>query len=215
VKIRGFRIELGEIEAMLGQHPGVQETVVMVREDVPGNKRLVAYVVVNQALAPTIPQLHEFLKQKLPEYMVPAAIVLLEALPLTPNGKVDRRALPVPDTARPELQEAFVAPRDNLELQLAQIWEDVLNVRPIGVTDNFFNLGGHSLLAVRLMAQIQQQFGQNLPLATLFQAPTIEQLATTVRQPTRSEDWSPLVKIQQGGSKRPFFCLPGAGGNVL
>jgi amino acid adenylation domain-containing protein/non-ribosomal peptide synthase protein (TIGR01720 family) len=215
VKIRGFRIELGEIERALAQHPAVQETVVAIREDVPGNKRLVAYVVIKGELASTIPDLHEFLKQKLPEYMVPAAIMLLESLPLTPNGKINRRALPEPDTARPELQEAFIAPRDSLELQLAQIWEDVLNVSPIGVTDNFFNLGGHSLLAVRLMAQVQQQFAQNLPLATLFQAPTIEQLATTLRLPTHSLEWSPLVKIQQGGSKRPFFCLPGTGGNVL
>jgi amino acid adenylation domain-containing protein len=215
VKIRGFRIELGEIEAVLGQHPAVQETVVVVREDIPGSKRLIAYVVVNQTSAPTVSQLHQFLKQKLPEYMIPSAIVKLEALPLTPNGKVDRRALLAPDTARPELQSAFVAPRDTLELQLVQIWEDVLNVRPIGVTDNFFNLGGHSLLAVRLIALLQQQFGQNLPLATLFQAPTIEHLASNLRQPTDRQQWSPLVKIQSGGSKRPFFCVPGAGGNVL
>lgn len=215
VKLRGFRIELGEIEAVLGQHPAVQKTVVMVREDVPGNKRLVAYVVVNQTSVPTVSQLHQFLKQKLPEYMIPSAIVKLEALPLTPNGKVDRRALLAPDTARPELQSAFVAPRDTLELQLVQIWEDVLNVRPIGVTDNFFTLGGHSLLAVRLIALLQQQFGQNLPLATLFLAPTIEHLASTLGQPTDERQWSPLVKIQSGGSKRPFFCVPGAGGNVI
>ena len=215
VKLRGFRIELGEIEAVLGQHPAVAETVVMVREDVPGNKRLVAYVVVNQTSVPTVSQLHQFLKQKLPEYMIPSAIVKLEALPLTPNGKVDRRALLATDTARPELQSAFVAPRDTLELQLAQIWEDVLNIRPIGVTDNFFTLGGHSLLAVRLIALLQQQFGQNLPLATLFLAPTIEHLASTLRQPTDQRQWSPLVKIQSGGSKRPFFCVPGAGGNVI
>jgi thioesterase domain-containing protein/acyl carrier protein len=215
VKIRGFRIELGEIEAVLGQHPAVQETVVIDREDVPGNKRLVAYVVVNQTSAPTVSQLHQFLKQKLPEYMIPSAIVKLEALPLTPNGKVDRRALLAFDTARPELQSAFVAPRDTLELQLAQIWEDVLNVRPIGVTDNFFTLGGHSLLAVRLIALLQQQFGQNLPLTTLFLAPTIEHLASTLGQPTDERQWSPLVKIQPGGSKRPFFCVPGSGGNVI
>jgi acyl carrier protein len=215
VKIRGFRIELGEIEAVLGQHPAVDETVVVVREDVPGNKRLVAYVVVNQTSAPTVSQLHQFLKQKLPDYMIPSAIVKLEALPLTPNGKVDRRALLALDTARPELQSAFVAPRDTLELQLAQIWEDVLNVRPIGVTDNFFTLGGHSLLAVRLIALLQQQFEQNLPLATLFLAPTIEHLASTLGQPMDERQWSPLVKIQSGGSKRPFFCVPGAGGNVI
>ncbi|MBW4457213.1 MAG: amino acid adenylation domain-containing protein [Nostoc indistinguendum CM1-VF10] len=215
VKIRGFLIDLGEIEAVLGQHPALQEAVVMAREDVPGNKRLVAYVVPHLKSAPTFSDLRRFLKKKLPEYMMPATFVMLQALPLTPNGKVDRRALPAPNTDRPELQEAFVAPRDTLELQLAQIWESVLDVRPIGVTDNFFNLGGHSLLAVRLMAQIHQQFGQNLSLATLFQAATIEQLASTLRKPSGSLPWSPLVKIQPGGSKRPFFCLPGSGGNVL
>jgi amino acid adenylation domain-containing protein len=215
VKIRGFRIEPGEIEVVLAQHPAVQEIVVIAREDVPGNKRLVAYLVVNQTSAPTVSQLHQFLKQKLPEYMIPSAIVNLEALPLTPNGKVDRRALLATDTARPELQSAFVAPRDTLELQLTHIWEDVLNVRPISVTDNFFNLGGHSLLAVRLIALLQQQFGQNLPLATLLQAPTIEHLATTLRQPKDETQWAPLVKIQPRGSKRPFFCVPGAGGNVI
>ncbi|MEH2211066.1 amino acid adenylation domain-containing protein [Nostoc sp.] len=215
VKIRGFRIELGEIETVLNQHPGVQESVVIVREDVPGNKRLVAYVVLNQTDTCAIAQLHQFLKQKLPDYMVPLAIVELEALPLMPNGKVNRRALPQSDIARPELEETFIAPRDFLELQLVHIWEDVLDVRPIGVNDNFFNLGGHSLLAVRLMAQIQSQFGQNLPLATLFQAPTIEQMATTLRQDAGFLHDSPLVKIQSRGSKRPFFCLPGAGGNAI
>jgi aspartate racemase len=234
VKIRGFRIELGEIEAVLGQHPAIDETVVMVREDVPGDKRLVAYVVVNQATAPTVSQLHQFLKQKLPEYMIPSAIVKLEALPLTPNGKVDRRALLALDTARAELQSAFVVPRDTLELQLAHIWEDVLNVRPIGVTDNFFTLGGHSLLAVRLLAQIEKAFGKNLPLATLFQSPTIEQLAKILHQsgwslddssePKKSTTFveyqtnflnqerlsalqSSLVPIQPHGLKPPLFCV--------
>jgi aspartate racemase len=215
VKLRGFRIELGEIETVLNQHPSVQESVVLVREDVPSIKRLVAYVVVNQVPAPAMQELQHFFKEKLPDYMLPSAFVLLEALPLTPNGKVDRRALPAPNTDRPELQSAFVAPRDPLELQLAHIWEDLLDVRPIGVTDNFFNLGGHSILAVRLMAQIQHQFGQNLPLAKLFQAATIEQLANTLRQPTTSLPWSPLVEIQPGGSKRPIFCMPGGGGNVI
>ncbi|WP_460207482.1 amino acid adenylation domain-containing protein [Scytonema sp. NUACC21] len=215
VKIRGFRIELGEIESVLSQHPAVQESVVIAREDVPGNKRLVAYVVVNQTPAPESKQLQQFVKQKLPEYMVPSAIVLLETLPLTPNGKVNRRALPAPDTVIAERQETRIAPRDTLELQLAQIWESVLDVRSIGVTDDFFSLGGHSLLAIRLMAQIQQQFGQNLSLATLFQAPTIEQLARTIHQQTGSLHWSSLVEIQPRGSKTPFFCVPGAGGHAL
>jgi thioesterase domain-containing protein/acyl carrier protein len=215
VKIRGFRIELGEIEAVLGQHPVVAETVVVVREDVPGSKRLVAYVVVNQLAAPTIPELQHFLKQHLPEYMVPSAFVLLSVLPLTPNGKVDRRALPAPDTFCFSLKASFVSPRDTLELQLVQIWEEVLDVHPVGVRDDFFDLGGHSLLAITLMARIQQKFGKNLPLATLFQGATIENLASSLRQQTGSPSWSTLIAIQPHGPKRPLFCVHPGGGTVL
>lgn len=212
VKIRGFRIELGEIEAVLGQHPIVDKTVVVVREDVPGNKRLVAYLVVNQVPAPTILELQQFLKQKLPEYMVPSAFVLLDVLPLTSNGKIDRRALPAPDTFSLSLKTSFVSPRDTLELQLVQIWEEILDVHPVGVRDNFFDLGGHSLLAITLMARIHQKFGKNLPLAALFQGATIEHLASILRQQTDSLSWSTLIEIQPGGSKRPLFCIhPGAG----
>ena len=147
--------------------------------------------------------------------MIPSAFVMLEALPLTPNGKIDRRALPEPELDREILKTDFVAPRDTLELQLAQIWENVLNVHPIGIRNNFFALGGHSLLAVRLMAQIQQQFQKHLPLATLFQSPTIAQLAELLRQETDRMAWSSLVPIQPNGSKLPFFCVPGSGGNVI
>jgi len=160
--------------------------------------------------------LRRFAEERLPEYMVPSAFVVLDALPLTPNGKVDRSLLTAPNQAgSDDLQDAFVAPRNTLELQLAHIWEDILGISPIGVTNNFFDLGGHSLLAVRLIAQIQKQFGQNLPLATLFQRATIEQLALILRQQISSPSWSPLVAIQPGGFKRPFFCVHPAGGNVL
>ena len=162
-----------------------------------------------------LPELRRFAEERLPEYMVPSAFVVLEALPLTPNGKVDRSLLPAPNRTGSDLQDAFVAPRDTLELQLAHIWEDLLDVSPIGVTNNFFDLGGHSLLAVRLIAQIQKQFGQNLPLTTLFQGATIDQLAGILRQQNSSPSWSPLVAIQPGGSQRPFFCVHPAGGNVL
>jgi amino acid adenylation domain-containing protein len=215
VKIRGFRIELGEIEAALAQHPVVRETVVLAQQDAPSDKRLIAYVVTYEGQEPTVSELRRFLKEKLPEYMVPSTFVMLETLPLTPNGKLDRRALPAPDTSRRGLEEGFVSPRDTIELQLAQIWEDVLDVHPVGVRDNFFDLGGHSLLAVNLIAKIQQQFGKNLPLATLFQGSTIEHLAGILSQQTDSLSWSPLVTIQSGGSKRPFFCVPGGGGNVI
>jgi acyl carrier protein len=182
VKIRGFRVELGEIEAVLGQHPTVRETVVMAREDVLGEKRLVAYVVPNQAQAPPISELHHFLKEKLPEYMVPAAFVFLDALPLTPNGKVDRRALPAPDRSRPELGRTFVAPRTFVEEGLARIWAEVLRLERVGIHDNFFELGGHSLLATQVISRMCDAFQVELPLRSLFEAPTVADLAVILVQ---------------------------------
>jgi aspartate racemase len=215
VKIRGFRIELGEIEAALDQHPAVREAVVLAREDTPGEKRLVAYVVAEQESHPTANDLRSFLKEKLPEHMVPALFVPLDALPLMPNGKVDRRALPAPDRTRPELEKAFVAPRDDLELQLAQIWEEVLGVRPVGVRDNFFELGGHSLLAVRLFALIEKRLSRKLPLTTVFQGATVEHLASLLRQQAKPGPQSSLVAIKPDGSKRPLFLVHPAGGHVF
>ncbi|HEY9693964.1 MAG TPA: amino acid adenylation domain-containing protein [Oculatellaceae cyanobacterium] len=207
VKIRGFRIELGEIEAILAQHPSIQTAVVIVWEDTLDKKRLVAYLVANQLPAPSSGELSYFLKQKLPDYMVPSAFVFLETLPLTPNGKINRRALPAPD--QQDLEETFVAPQDDLELQLVRIWEKVLGVQPIGIQNNFFELGGHSLLAVHLLAQIEKTFGKNLPLPTLLQAPTVEQLANIIR----SQGWSPpkelLVPLKSGNDQPPLFCIYG------
>jgi amino acid adenylation domain-containing protein/non-ribosomal peptide synthase protein (TIGR01720 family) len=177
IKIRGFRIELGEIEAVLGQHPAVDETVVVVREDVPGNKRLVAYVVVNQATAATIPYLQQFLKQKLPAYMMPSAFVLLDALPLTPNGKVDRHALPTPDMTSSEGEEALVAPQTPVEKVLAGIWAEVLGLEKLGIHNNFFEVGGDSILSIQIIARANQA-GLKLTPKQLFQYPTIAELAT-------------------------------------
>jgi amino acid adenylation domain-containing protein len=213
VKIRGFRIELGEIEAVLSQHPEVEEAVVIAREDQPGNQHLVAYVIANGAMS-GVNVLRNFLKDKLPDYMVPSAIVILEKMPLTPNGKIDRRALPAPDIQL-SLTNSFAPPRDNLELQLTQIWEEVLNIHPIGIRDNFFELGGHSLLAISLIAKIQSAFGKNLSLAAFFQGATIESLANILRSYTVSPSWSTLVTIQSGGSKQPFFCVHPGVGTVL
>jgi thioesterase domain-containing protein/acyl carrier protein len=215
VKIRGFRIELGEIEAALGQHPAVREAVVLAPEDAPGERRLAAYVVAEREPLPITTDLRSFLKEKLPEYMVPASFVLLDALPLMPSGKVDRRALPAPDRAGPESEKAFVAPRDDLELQLTRIWEEVLGVRPIGVRDNFFELGGHSLLAARLFASIENRLGKKLPLATVFQGATVEHLAGILRQDFKPAPQSSLVPLQPGGSKRPLFLVHPAGGHVF
>jgi len=318
VKIRGFRIELGEIESLLAQHPDVDSAVFVAREDTPGNKQLVAYIVSNlipdripyqsecqleldgnaiklhtadistggvgvvgvpaidegrsvrlhvQLLEESFPRwlcgtvvwsrpphagvrfhltpneqalvdqtvsylleiqglwktlqrtvtrnLRDYLKQKLPEYMIPNAFVLMKALPLTTNGKVDRRSLRTPDTSHITPEITFVAPRSNLEMQLVKIWETVLNVYPLGVRDCFFERGGHSLLAVCLMTQIQQQFGKYLPLASLFQNSTIEHQASLLLQQTDFQPSSPLVAIQTAGSQPPFFCVHPVGGNVL
>jgi acyl carrier protein len=177
VKIRGFRIELGEIEAVLSQHPVVQESVVIAREDVPGNKRLVAYVVVNQTSGPTVGELRQFLKAKLPEYMVPSAIVLQEVLPLTPNGKVDRKALPSPQGLRPELTADYVAPQSELERTIATVWQEVLQVEKVGIHDNFFDLGGHSLLVIQVHGKLRQALDWELSVVDIFQYPTISALA--------------------------------------
>ncbi|MBN3990706.1 MAG: amino acid adenylation domain-containing protein [Nostoc sp. NMS2] len=181
VKIRGFRIELGEIEALLVSHPTVWESVVVVREDELGDKRLVAYVVPQVEESPIVPELRQFLKEKLPEYMLPSAFVLLESLPLTPNGKVDRRALPKPDIDS-TLRELYVAPRTPIEEMLAQIWSQVLKVEQVGIYDNFFELGGHSLLATQLVSRIRNIFKVELPLRELFAAATVAELAQSIGQ---------------------------------
>jgi amino acid adenylation domain-containing protein len=215
VKIRGFRIELGEIEFALGSHAEVREAVVVARQSPSGDNRLIAYVVPRSAdRAPTMSELHAHLRQSLPEHMLPAAVVVLPSFPLTPNGKVDRQALPAPDATRDRLGGPLVAPRSRLELQLVQLWEQVLGVSPIGVTDHFFDLGGHSMLAVQLMADVQRVIGRPLTLATLLEAGTIERLAQHLdASPTGPA--SPLVGMRSTGSKRPFFCVHPATGSVL
>jgi len=175
VKVRGFRIELGEIEAALVEHPGVRQAVTVAREDEPGEKQLVAYVVAHEGWSPGAGELRAHLKQSLPDYMMPSAFVMLEALPLTPNGKVDRRALPIPEGRLEE--RIYAGPRTPSEELLAAIFGDVLRLERVGVHDNFFDLGGHSLLAMRVTARARQTFGVELPLRTLFEAPTIAELA--------------------------------------
>jgi amino acid adenylation domain-containing protein len=217
VKVRGFRVELGEIEAVLGRHPSVREAVSLAREDAPGDKRIVAYVVAEPDAAVTARELRQYLRGKLPEYMVPSAFVLLESFQLTHNGKIDRRALPPPGGGDSE-SNLFAAPRDLLELRLARIWEEILRVAPVGVRDNFFELGGHSMLAVRLMSRIQQALGVALPLATLFQQATIEHQAGLLRKRAGEGAHgfeSSLVEIQAGGPRTPFFCVHPGGGHVL
>ncbi|MEH2220998.1 MAG: amino acid adenylation domain-containing protein [Nostoc sp.] len=181
VKIRGFRIELGEVEAVLSQHSDVQASCVIAREDTPGDKRLVAYVVAHQNSTPTTSKLRQFLKAKLPEYMVPNAFVILESLPITPSGKLDRRALPVPDLYS-DCTDKYVAPRTPIEELLAQIWVQVLKLELVGIYDNFFELGGHSLLATQLVSRIRNIFKVELPLRDLFARATVAELALFIEQ---------------------------------
>lgn len=216
VKVRGFRIELGEIEAALSAHPAVRECAVVVREAAGGDKQLVGYAAVDASENLTSRDLRTYLLAKLPEYMSPTTFVILDALPLTANGKVDRKNLSYPgEESRSEMQADFLAPRDAVEQQLAEIWESVLDIRHIGVRSNFFDLGGHSITAVRLLAQIQKRFGQELPLNSLMRASTIEAMADLIREQVGALDWSPIVEIQPQGSKPPFFCVHPVGGNVL
>lgn len=203
VKIRGYRIELGEIEAVLEQHPGVREAVVLAREDEPGDKRLVAYVVPNGRQKPTSGELRRLLQEKLPDYMVPSAFVTLEAMPLTPNGKVDRRALPAPAPTRPELERAFVAPRTLVEIKLAEIWAQVLGIEQIGIHDNFFELGGHSLASTQAMLRVLESFQIEMPLLSIFETPTIASLAERVeqvRQTGQGQVLLPLEPVSRDGS---------------
>jgi aspartate racemase len=177
VKVRGYRIELGEIETTLSEHPAVKETVVLAREDTPGDKRLVAYVV-GKGEAPAASDLKEHLASRLPSYMLPAAFVTLEALPLTENGKVDRKALPAPE--RTGLEAEYVAPRTPTEEKLARIWAEVLKVERVGVHDNFFELGGHSLLATQVVSRINQKFNLSVPLRVIFEESTLAGIASYI-----------------------------------
>ena len=215
VKLRGFRIELGEIEAVLGQHPGVGEAVVVVREERPGDRRLVGYVVGKGEVEPEGEELRQFLRDRLPEYMVPAVLVRLDDFPLTPSGKVDRSVLPAPQREQRSEEGEVLVPRDAVELRLTRMWEALLGVQPVGLQDDFFEVGGHSLLAVRLFAEIEQTFGKKLPVAILFREPTIEGLAEVIRREDPSVASSSLVVIQPGGSNPPFFCVHAFGGSVL
>jgi amino acid adenylation domain-containing protein len=204
VKVRGFRIELGEIEAVLGKHPHLQDSVVVVREDVPGDRRIVAYLVPGEAVSSEIEKeadltpgaLRSFLRETLPEYMVPSAFVTLEGLPLSPSGKVDRDALPAPDRSRPELERVYVAPRNETEETLARLCGDLLRVERVGVYDSFFELGGHSLLATQFISRLRDTFQVELPLRTLFEHPTVAELAEAVEEAMRggAELQAPTIK---------------------
>ena len=180
VKIRGYRIELGEIEQTLAAHPAVQSCAVLAREDEPGERRLVAYVVAAAAAQGEAQALHDFLRQRLPEFMVPAQIVFLGSLPLTPNGKVDRKALPVPGRDDAAAARPFVSPRTETETRLAEIWAGLLGIERVGIHDDVFDLGAHSMLAMRAVVRIREAFEVNLQLRNLFEQPTVAGLAELV-----------------------------------
>jgi thioesterase domain-containing protein/acyl carrier protein len=216
VKIRGFRVEPAEVEACLARHPAVKECAVVAREDAGGAKCLAAYIVPQQFPAPAADTWRVFLEEKVPDYLVPSSFTVLETLPLNANGKIDVAALPVFDGSRPDLQGKYVAPRDAIEEQLAQIWSSVLGVHPIGVHDRFFDLGGHSLLAVRMVAQLEKAFGKKLPVAAIFQHRTIDQLARLLRSSDQLyTPVSSIVEIQGQGDRPPVFFVHGVGGGMF
>jgi aryl carrier-like protein len=185
VKIRGFRIELGEIESVLCQHPTVREAVVIAREDESGSKRLTAYVVAQPATA-LASDLREYLKLKLPDYMLPAAFVILDKFPLTASGKIDRKVLPDLEQHRLSKAEDYAAPQSLIEKQLASIWSKVLNLRQVGVDENFFDLGGDSVLIVQVHARLREELGVNLPIVGLFEHSTIRALGRHLSEVSNS-----------------------------
>ena len=195
VKVRGYRIELEEIEAMLLQFPKVREAVVLAREDTPGDKRLVAYLTTYQQTTVSLNELRQFLREKLPDYMVPAAFVLLDNLPLTPNGKTNRRALPAPENHRPKLETPFAAPRAGLEQTIAGVWEEVLSIKNPAVNDNFFDLGGHSPQVVQVQTRLRERMGADLSVLKLFEYPTIRSLAGFLREGKSEQPFA--RKVQQ------------------
>ncbi|MBE7384652.1 MAG: amino acid adenylation domain-containing protein [Leptolyngbya sp. SIO1E4] len=197
VKIRGFRIELGEIETVLNQLSLVRQAVVVAREDEPGNKRLVAYIVGQTAAEVPTHELRSLLEKKLPNYMVPSAFMVLEALPLTPNGKIDRRALPIPEIPKSFSEKAVAQPRNSVESRLSEIWVEALSLEQIGVYDNFFELGGHSLLATQIVSRIEKTLEVALPLRLMFESPTVAGLAEAIQDAKKIESGQKLPTIER------------------
>jgi acyl-coenzyme A synthetase/AMP-(fatty) acid ligase len=203
IKLRGFRIELGEVETALSQCPGVRESVVVAREDGAGGMRLVAYVVAHQGQTLTIQELRHFMREKLPDYMVPSAFICLPALPLTANGKVNRQILPAPEQTADEPSDDFVAPRTAVEAVLADIWSAVLGCARIGVHDNFFALGGHSLLGIQVLARVRTALQVEVPARCLFEAPTVAGLAEAlVSYEARPGQTATLARLRREVEKK-------------
>lgn len=215
VKIRGHLVDPGDVERALLATALVRDAAVIARPDHRGETSLTAYVVSRVQPAPTVSAMRNELAKTLTDYMLPASFVVLDSLPLTPGGKLDRRALPAPNDTRPELDAVYVGPRDPVERQLASIWCEILDIKTVGIHDNFFDLGGHSLMAAELFDRISKVTGRNLPPAILFECPTIEQLACAMREQNWSPAWTSLVPMQPRGSKPPLFLIPPSGGSVF
>ena len=207
VKVRGHRIELGEVEVVLGQHPQVRERVVVAQRDSSGENRLVAYVVQRDSVALTYRQLRDYLKPKLPAYMIPSALVVLDALPLTANGKLDRRALPEPGGEGAVVSGGYAAPRTEVEERLALMWAEALGLERVGINDNFFELGGHSLMAIRLFTRIEAEFERSLPLAILFRAQTVSEMAAILFKEPVLDPGPRILTLRTGDSRRPPLFL--------
>jgi amino acid adenylation domain-containing protein len=213
VKIRGFRIELGEIESVIEKHAGVRQQVVIVREDTPGDKRLVAYVVMAEGYKLDLQEMRNYLKSQLPEYMIPASFVAMESIPVTSNGKTDRKALPQPEQDL-HMNGSFSEPASPLEELLSHIWCDVLGVYRVGRNDNFFELGGHSILGVKMLNDIDRKLGVKMNLPILFTSPTIAELAEVINKEGPTKPVSCLVTLQPKGNNPPLFCIHMHNGNV-
>jgi amino acid adenylation domain-containing protein len=215
VKIRGFRIELGEIESVISQIPGIKENVVITRENDNREKMLVAYYVSDRNAKLVESELRQFMRLKLPDYMIPGAFISMEKLPLTANNKIDRKALPEPSSIPSLSAKEYVEPETLTEKTLAKIWSSILQIEKIGVTDDFFEIGGHSMIAVTMIIRIEKEFGIRLPLATLFDKSTVQQLARVIENGIEPDKWRSLVSLRPTGSRKPLFLIHGLGLNVL
>jgi amino acid adenylation domain-containing protein len=217
VKLRGFRIELGEIEAVVRKQENLQDIIVVVKEDLQGDKKLVAYVVPKINSENFISDLRHYLKDKLPDFMVPSVFVVMEKLPMTPNGKIDRKALPEPEIilkSESGNDSTVLLQQSTTEETLVDIWKEILNINKVGTRDNFFEIGGHSLIGVRMFIEIEKRLGVKLNLQSLFKSPTIEDLSKVIDKEESSIEWKPLVTLQPEGERTPLFCIHMHNGNI-
>ena len=215
VKIRGFRVELREIEIALMNDKRIREAVVTCRKDTSGNNTLVACIVCDNNFEIDENDLRSFLRNKIPDYMVPSSFYLIDRIPLTPNGKIDYRALPERALRAGNPRRPFSGSEQKLHTDLIRMWEEVLDCRPVGITDNFFNLGGHSLMITRLFSLVEKEYGFRIPPSVLFQSPTVEQLAMEINRLRESASISCLVPFRREGQYPPLFCIPGVKGSSL